>query len=122
MVDGFGKDSLNPNLEPCRYKDTVEVPLLGIVDDILIVSQSGHKTSRKNGLINGKTAIKSSQFGHEKCHVMHIGKNIPDHKKVGLFVDKWKMQEVQSVNTWEKLQEETHDGDHVINSVDRENI
>ena len=47
-------------------------------------------------------------------------KNIPDHKKVDLFVDKWKMQEVQSVNTGEKLQEETQDGDHVINSVDCE--
>ena len=83
MVDGFGKDSLNPNLEPGRYKDTVEVPLLGIVDDILIVSQSGHKTSRMNGLINEKTAIKSSQFGHEKCHMMHIGKKHPWSQESG---------------------------------------
>ena len=28
MVDGFGKQSLNPELEPYRYKDKVPVPCL----------------------------------------------------------------------------------------------
>ena len=81
MVDGFGRDSLKEELEPYMYKGTVPVPLLGMVDDIFIISESGHKTSRMNGFINAKTAIKRLQFNPEKCHVMHIGKDIPLHKK-----------------------------------------
>ena len=91
-----------------------------MVDDILIVSESGYKTSRMNGFINAKTAVKRLQFGHEKCHVMHIGKDIPDHKKVDLFVDKWKMQEVQSALTGAELSKETHEGDHVLNEASYE--
>ena len=52
-----------------------------MVDDILAVSESGHKTSKLNGYLNAKTAIKKLQFGPDKCHVMHIGSNIPEHKK-----------------------------------------
>ena len=35
MVDGFGRDSLNPELEPFKYKKMI--PVLGMVDDVLTV-------------------------------------------------------------------------------------
>ena len=74
MVDGFGKASLNSDLEPYKYKNLVPVPTLGMVDDVFVISESGHKAQQMNGFINAKTATEILQFGASKCHVMHIGK------------------------------------------------
>ena len=93
MVDGFGKDSLAAELEPYKYKGKVPVPLLGMVDDILSITESGYKTRRMNLFLNAKTAIKRLQFGPDKCHIMHVGRDIPEFKKDKLFVDGWEMIE-----------------------------
>ena len=111
IIDGFGKESLNPELEPYHYKNKVPVPLLGMVDDTILISESGYKTSRLNAFINAKTAVKRLQFGKEKCHVMYVGKDIPDHKKIELHVDGWKMHEVQRMETGQVHVEETFDGE-----------
>ena len=87
MVDGFRKQSLNPELEPYRYKGKVPVPLLGMVDDTLMVSESGYKTQRLNAFINAKTVSKRLLFGVDKCFVIHVGKNIREYKTVELYVD-----------------------------------
>ena len=58
QVDGIGRDSLNAELEPFKYKNKVEIPVLGMVDNILTVSESGHKKSRINGFLNAKIATK----------------------------------------------------------------
>ena len=76
MVDGFGKDSLAAELEPYKYKGKVPVPLLGMVDDILSITESGYKTRRMNAFLNAKTAVKRLQFGPDKCHIMHVGRDI----------------------------------------------
>ena len=48
---------------------------------------------------------------------MHIGKDIPEHKKVEMYVDGWKMREVIETNIEqndnehiETIEEETLDG------------
>ena len=41
QVDEIGKDSLDEKLEPYKYKDQVEIPALGWIDDIITVSKSG---------------------------------------------------------------------------------
>ena len=112
MIDGFGKASLAEWIEPYRYKGTVPVPLLGMVDDILAISESGYKTSRLNSFINAQTAVKRLQFGPDKCHAMHIGKHIPNHKKINLYVDGWQSQEVESENTYTTESNEAFDGEH----------
>ena len=52
MIDGFGKDSLKPEMDPYRYKGKVPVPILGMVDGILSISESGYKTCKLNALFN----------------------------------------------------------------------
>ena len=99
IVDCFGKDSLNTDLEPYKYKDQIPMPLLGMVDDVFVISECGYKAQQMNGFINAKTAIKRLQFGADKCHVMHIGKNIQDFKKMEFFVDEWKMKETENKMT-----------------------
>ena len=62
-IDTIGKLSLDPSLEPYRYKDEVEIPALGWVDDLLTVSESGHKTARMNSFINAQLATKKLRLG-----------------------------------------------------------
>ena len=114
MVDGFGKESLKSELQPYQYKNQVAMPLLGMVDDVFIISESGYKAQRLNGFINAKTAIKRLQFGTKKCQIMHIGKNIPEHKKTDLFVDGWLMEEIENTNTNTNESKETFNGEEDI--------
>ena len=59
QMDGIGRESLKPELEPFIYKGEIEIPALGMVDDLLKLSESGYKTIRQNSFINTKIAIKS---------------------------------------------------------------
>ena len=58
MVDGFGKESLNQGMDPYKYKGIVAIPILGMVDDIFAISESGHKSQQLNGFLNAKCALK----------------------------------------------------------------
>ena len=57
---------MNSDLEPFKYKDEVKIAVLGMVDDILTVTKSEHKTTRINGYINAKIAAKKLQFSLKK--------------------------------------------------------
>ena len=118
MVDGFGKDSLHPELQPYKYKSEVAIPLLGMVDDVFIISESGYKAQRFNGFINAKTAIKRLQFGRQKCQVMHIGKHIPKHKKANFYVDGWIMKEQNDIETNMKESTEKFNGEDDIEETE----
>ena len=109
QTDGFGKESLNPQLEPYKYKDEVPIPALGVVDDLITVSESGYKSAKMNSFINAKTAIKKLQFCPDKCHVIHVGRNQEAYKNVDHYVEGWKMQEVQDIFTGEPHIEEAYD-------------
>ena len=87
---------------------------MSIVDDVFVISECGYKAQQMNGFINAKTAIKRLQFGADKCHVMHIGKNIQDYKKMEFFVDDWKMKETDNkiTNTVDII--ESFNGEEVI--------
>ena len=118
MVDGFGKDSLDSDLQPYKYKGQVSIPLLGMVDDVFIISESGYKAQRLNGFINAKTAIKRLQFGAKKCQVMHIGKDIPKHKKSDFYVDQWVMKETEETETNTIEIKETFNGEEDIQEAE----
>ena len=61
MVSANTASSLN------QYKIQVPLPLLGMVDDVVIISESGYKTQRLNGFVNAKTAATMLQFATTKC-------------------------------------------------------
>ena len=49
--------------------------MLGLVDDIIGISEIGIKAQQMNALINVKTVEKGLRFGHTKCKTMVVGKN-----------------------------------------------
>ena len=89
QVDGIGKDSPNPSLEPYRYKGEVDIPAMGWLDDIIAVSESGHKTSRMNSYINAQLATKKLRLGAKKCFVLHVGSEHENFKNIELVIDGW---------------------------------
>ena len=98
-IDDIGKESLDQQLEPYKYKDTVEIPALGWIDDLITVSESGFKSSRMNAFINAKLAMKKLRLGANKCFNMHIGKAHEEYKNVQLLIDGWSVKTVENYDT-----------------------
>ena len=107
QIDGIGKESVDNSLEPYKYKDEVDIPALGFVDDIISISESGYKTARMNSFINAKLAMKKLRLGAKKCFVMHVGNEHESYKNDQLLIDGWNVKTVESVLTGEIDWEDT---------------
>ena len=57
-----------------KYKDSLSISMLGLVDDIIGVTEAGFRAQQMNALINVNSADKGLQFGPTKCKSMLIGK------------------------------------------------
>ena len=109
-VDTYGKEALEEDIHVYTYKGGVKVPPLAMVDDLIIVTECGYKSTMANSFINTKSAMKKLQFGTAKCHKMHVGKNKVEEICPDLFVEGWKMSEVEEIKTGKVVIEEAYDG------------
>ena len=75
--------------------------MLGLVDDIIGVTEAGFKSQQMNVNLNVKTAEKGLQFGVTKCKSMIVGKNIKNAINNELLVDGWKETFVDNIETGE---------------------
>ena len=57
-----------------KYKNTVDVPILGMVDDVLCVTKCSSKTIISNATINAFMELNKLTLSAEKCSKIHIGK------------------------------------------------
>ena len=101
-IDGIGKQSLDSRLEPYTYKYEVEIPTLGWVDDVMTVSESGHKTARMNSFINAQFATKKLRLGAKKCNLMHVGNKHDNYRNIELCINGWSVKSVENIDTGEK--------------------
>ena len=76
------------------HRKGVKIPPLGMVDDIAAVSLCGVESVSMNAFLNTKTNLKKLQFGVAKCKKMHVGDK--QEKCPQLFIDKWKLDSVDS--------------------------
>ena len=96
-VDTFGKECLEQKKHLYYYRNEIGVPPLAMVDDVVCVANCGVDSVAVNAFINAKTRVKKLQFGIDKCHHLHIGKEknlCPD-----LFIDNWEVVKVDSSKT-----------------------
>ena len=97
QVDRFGKEMIVE--EPkymYQFKGEVPIPLLGQVDDLLVIAEAGYKSEQLNSFVNAKTADKDLQFGSDKCSYMVVSKMKPKNiHKSELFVDRWKLKHLE---------------------------
>ena len=70
--------------------------MLGLIDDLIGISEAGYKAQQLNGLLNFKSAEKGLQFGVPKCNTMLIKKRSQAAINNKLTVDHW--TEVSSDN------------------------
>ena len=85
---GWHKQLINENPE-YLYKYKVHVPLgtLGMMDDIVGVSENGVHATQLNAFVNIKTAEKKLQFWHNKCNTKKNVHKIVRYVRTDLFID-----------------------------------
>ena len=116
QVDTIGKECEEAGLG-YLYKDSLQVSMLGLVDDMLGVTEADYTAQQMNALINVKTASKGLQFGVRKCKSMLVGKD-PERALVSnLTVDKWKVVHEDDPITGEDKIVETYEGQVPIEMV-----
>ena len=120
QVDTFGRECLEENKYTYTYKGEVEIPPLGMVDDLICISECGHKTSMMTAYINFKTNSKKLQFGEAKCKKLHIGHSKEEFKCQNLTVDKWKEVEVHYDEIGDIKLEDIFDGEAIMEEKNEE--
>ena len=109
QVDKIGQDCVS-NGNHIMYKNNLAIGFLGMVDDIVGITESGHRASELNALINVKTAEKTLQFGPSKCKYMIVGKCDYEATQQNLQVDHWRKEHVENKLTGEHELTETYVG------------
>ena len=98
----------------------MDIPPLGMVDDLICVSECGYQTSMIHSYIKFKTDSKKLQFGAKKCKKMHVGRYQEDFKCQQLFVDNWEEVEVENTDTGEVKIEDCCVGEEIMEEKDSE--
>ena len=90
QVDTFGKQLLEEEPDYIyKYKGFIPIRVLGMINDLAGVSESGQKAVQLNAFINVKTAEKKLQFGPEKCHTLTIAHKSVKSVATNLYIDHW---------------------------------
>ena len=100
------------------YKNTLPVGFLGLVDDIVGVTEAWFKAQQLNSFMNVKTAEKSLQFGASKCKSMLVGKNKENVFNKNLLVDNWIVKHEENKTTGDTDLVETYSGQIEIEKAD----
>ena len=104
QVDTIARDCIEAGYE-YRYKESLPLAILGLVDDTIGVTEAGHKALMMNAFLNVKTAEKSLQFGVRKCKSMLVGKDAENIFNEKLVVDSWSKDYVGNGKSGEELVE-----------------
>ena len=100
QVDSIAKDVVKAGIG-YMYKDNLPISMLGLVDDLIGVTEAGFKSQQMNVILNLKTAEKGLQFGVKKCKSMIVGKNLKNVINNELLVDGWKETFIDNIETGE---------------------
>ena len=73
--DKLGKNAYEKKDPIYIYKNGVEIPPIGYVDDVLTVAKCGNKSVVNNAIVNSFTESKKLRYGADKCKQMHGGKS-----------------------------------------------
>ena len=113
------KSTLNPiitecKIEPYLYRNSIEIPKMVFLDDILDISKCGRHTKEIHEFTNNELTKRKFQMSIDKCKRMHFGKQVS--KCEDLFIDKWtvKCEEIDL----DIFQRDTYEGKILISDTD----
>ena len=72
--DKLGKKAYENNNPIYIYKDSVAIPPMGYVDDVITISKCGNDAVENNAIVNAFTESKKVKYSVDKCKKIHIGK------------------------------------------------
>ena len=114
QVDTIGRECLQERKYVYSYKGEVDIPPLGMVDDLICISECGHRTAMMNAYINFKTNSKKLQFSVHKCKKLHVGQVQMKHKCQDLSVDRWTEVQVENDITRDIEMMDCYDGEEIM--------
>ena len=101
------------------YKETVGVPPLAMIDDLVAVTPCGVESVVMSSFLNSKANVKKLQFGINKCHKIHVGKEkrtCPD-----LYLDEWIIEAVDHSEAGGQITlEEVQNDEQLVEEVSEE--
>ena len=120
QVDTFGKECLVEGKYSYVYRGEVDIPPLGMVDDLLCITECGPATSMMNVFLNCKTSSKKLIFGVDKYKKLHVGKKDVDFKCQDLFIDKWSEVAIKGEYSEEIDYKDVFEGEHTMEQKNEE--
>ena len=120
LVDTFGRECLKDGKHTYSYRGEVDIPPLGMIDDLLCVTECGPRSSMMSGFINGKTNSKKLMFGIEKCKKLHVGQTVMDFKCQDLFLDKWTEVAIRGEEAKDIVYQDVFEGEEMIEQKEEE--
>ena len=73
--DKLGQKAYQNDKPMYIYKDSVSIPPMGYVDDVITISKCGNDAVEANAIVNAFTESKKLQYSIDKCKKMHIGQS-----------------------------------------------
>ena len=119
QIDTFGRECLMERKYTYSYKGEVDIPPLGMIDDLVCVSECGHRTTMLNAFLNHKTSSKKLQFGVDKCKKLHVGLVRREYKCQNLKIDKWEEIRIRNEENVE-IAEDIFVGEHIMEEKSEE--
>ena len=72
--DKLRQKSYQQNNPVYIYKNSVSIPPLGYVDDVITIANCGNDAVENNAILNAFTESKKLKYSVDKCKKIHIGK------------------------------------------------
>ena len=82
QMDTIGRDALVTGIGTYKYKNTVDIPSLAMIDDILGISNCGDESIELNAIINSKIEMKKLRLSDDKCYKIHICKKTDECSQI----------------------------------------
>ena len=80
-MDKLGKHIYKDHDLIYRYKGKIDIPTLGMVDDVLAVQKCSNETVKQNAVINAFVVSKKLKLSKSKCYKIHIEKKLKNRKQ-----------------------------------------
>ena len=76
-------------LEPYKFRNSVNIPKMGFLDDMADITVCGLKTKLMTQYTNEEVAKRKLQFSSDKCRKFHVGKKYNNCEQIK--IDQWEV-------------------------------
>ena len=99
QCDTLGRDCLSDieGLGIYKYKGTIDIPPLSLIDDVICVSECGVKTVEINALVNAKFESKKLRLSDDKSVKIHLSKGKEKRCPIKTMIHEKTMKETDRV-------------------------